>query len=78
MEPRILEAYKNLPREVHFLYGGKSWVENKIGFRVVEALAEKDQKIRTSVHVIENATHHLQCTHPSQVNQIINNILDKK
>merc|ERR1711973_927089 len=71
MSPRLVENWKRLPSEVHFIYGGKSWITSDVGLEISDKLKIlSDGKISSKVEVIENATHHLMCTHPSEMNSI--------
>ena len=74
MEERFLARLSELPDNVHFIYGGKSWVSSHSGKVIEEALKETSKKC--SVTVIEGATHHLMCTNPNEFNEAINNILN--
>ena len=78
MSPRLIENWKRLPSEVHFIYGGKSWITSDVGLEISDKLKVlSDGKISSTVEVIENATHHLMCTHPSEMNSIVNNIIQR-
>lgn len=86
MEPRILKNAHRLPSEVHFVYGGESWVNSETGVRIKNGLdvsregqynAENDN-INCTVSVVEGATHHLMCSHSTEVNDIVNRIISCK
>ena len=78
MSPRLVENWKRLPSEVHFIYGGKSWITSDVGLEISDKLKIlSDGKISSKVEVLENATHHLMCTHPSEMNSIVNNIIQR-
>ena len=74
MEERFLARLGDLPDNVHFLCGGKSWLSSHSGRVIEEALKETNKKC--SVTVIEEATHHLMCTNPNEFNEAVNNILN--
>jgi pimeloyl-ACP methyl ester carboxylesterase len=71
----MLENHKNLPKNIHFLYGGKSWLESSVGEKIIKELEESDSNFNCTVTVVDEATHHLQCTHPDRVNSVVNQIL---
>ena len=76
MSPRLIENWSRLPGKVHFIYGGKSWITSDVGFEISQKLEKlSNGNISSSVNVIENATHHLMCTHPSEMNSIVNKII---
>jgi len=77
MEPRMLSSAEQLPPEVHFVYGGRSWMSSDTGFRIKEALEQSDRPISCSVSVVEGGTHHFISTHADELNTIINNILER-
>ena len=74
LEERILDNLEKLPDQVHFVYGGKSWVSPHSG-QVIQKAIDSTSK-NSTVSIIDGATHHLMCTHPSEFNQIVNKILD--
>jgi len=79
MGPRLLNHAHRLPPEVHFLYGGKSWVESATGYHVQSELtAMNDLNITCTVSIVDGGTHHLMCTNPTEVNDIVNRILNSK
>ncbi|CBY10424.1 unnamed protein product [Oikopleura dioica] len=75
MGPRMLKNHKKIPKNIHFLYGGKSWLESSVGYQIIKELEENDPNFKCTVTVVDKASHHLQCTHPDQVNSVVNEIL---
>ena len=74
MEQRFLARLNELPENVHFIYGGKSWVSSHSGKVIEDSLKETNKQC--SVTIIEGATHHLMCTNPNEFNEAVNNILN--
>ena len=74
MEPRMLQNMDKLPENVHFIYGGKSWVSSHSGTVIHNELSSSTAKT-SSVSIIDGATHHLMSTHPAEFNDIVNKIL---
>ena len=74
MTPRMLSKISNFPKEMHFIIGGKSWVPNSVGYDIQSEI--KELKINCTVSIIESATHHLMCTNPLELNEIVNDIFD--
>jgi len=75
LEPRFLQNLDRLPENVHFIYGGKSWVSSHSGKVIADALDFSSLKKRTTVSIIDNATHHLMCTNPEEFSETVNKIL---
>lgn len=74
METRFIENLKSLPNQVHFIYGGNSWVSPHSGQVIEEELTKMGKSC--SVTIIPEATHHLMCTNPDEFNQTVNKILE--
>jgi len=74
MEARFLELKSRLPAQVHFVSGGKSWIKPDPFRRIVDVL-QCSTNIKCSFTMIESATHHLMCTHPDDLHQVVKSIL---
>ena len=75
MGQRLVDNASTLPTEIHFIYGGKSWVESKTGYKVQSDLLQKHHGINCTVSIVDEAKHHLMVSHPEEVNQLVNQIL---
>ena len=84
MRQRLTERLHKLPLEVHFIYGGSSWIRSSVAKKIQKEIERYNlkksvgYKIITSLAIVEKAGHHLPVTHFNIVNKIINSILSNK
>ena len=79
----MVKKYKNLPPEVHFLYGSNTWIKKKTGLKICKKIRIKNESkkleknINCSVSTLDGAGHRFPITHAEKTAKFVNQIINK-